>query len=67
MDLIKVVTGPICTSIDGIALFMVLLTHPDTLGPNSDPYVSVRPFDVPLYQQVAVERRSLRVGVLEGL
>ncbi len=67
MDLIKVVSGPMGTSIDGLALWMCSMTDIRSYQGEYDPYIKLHRFDVPLYRAVATQRQKLKIGYFRHL
>ncbi|MFM7851151.1 MAG: hypothetical protein ACKO96_04355 [Flammeovirgaceae bacterium] len=45
MDLVKVVTGPLATSVDSVALWMKTMTNETYYNNTNDAYVKLIPFD----------------------
>ena len=67
MDLIKIIPGPLSTSVDGLALWMSSLTQIDHYEGQCDPYIQLRPFDTTLYKQTSKSTKKLKIGFIDNL
>jgi hypothetical protein len=67
MDTIKTVTGPLCPTVDGVALWMKIMTIESFYAGKHDPYTKLIPFDTKVYKETANSKRKLRIGYIENL
>ena len=64
MDTLKIVTGPLCPTVDGVALWMKVMTNESFYAGKHDPYIKLIPFDTKLYTETANSKQKLRIGFI---
>jgi hypothetical protein len=67
MDTIQTVTGPLSSTVDGVALWMKTMTNESFYAGKHDPYIKLIPFDTKVYNETANSKRKLRIGYFENL